>query len=103
MTPKRFVYVLKAVENHAACYVGPTSDVEQGLACHNQKASHRSQFRQSTQQLQEGHHVGLILFREDESSRTGTIEEEERVELRDVLERLGGVVVEVRSRVLDTP
>src|SRR6187455_1617930 len=57
----------------------------------------------STEQLQECHHVSLILLREDEASRTRTGEEEKCVMLRDVLERLRGVVVKVRSRVADPP
>src|SRR5215204_6084752 len=59
--------------------------------------------RQSTQQLQEGHHVGLILFREYEPPCTRTCEKEEGVVFRDIFECLRRVVVEVRSGVFDAP
>src|SRR5262245_15024473 len=59
--------------------------------------------RASAQQLQKGHDVGLILFREDEPPRARTREKEEGVVLRHVFECLRGVVVEVRSGILDAP
>jgi putative endonuclease len=46
MTPKRFVYVLKALETTPRYYVGLTSDVEQRLAWHNQgHCTHTSKYR----------------------------------------------------------
>jgi len=46
MTPKRFVYVLKAVETTPRYYVGLTSDVEQRWAWHHQgHCTHTSKYR----------------------------------------------------------
>src|SRR6188508_3125000 len=59
--------------------------------------------RGSAEQFQERHHVRLILFREDEARGAWAVQEEEGVKLCDVLERLRGVVVKVRSRLPDTP
>ena len=64
---------------------------------------HTVSVAQSTQQSQEGHHVGLILFREYEPPCTRTCEKEEGVVFRDIFECLRGVVVEVRSGVFDAP